>query len=140
MGFNHTLRLPMQDTLFLYLFGLVMQCLIFIPYIMKAPVQHQSGKDVFWRVANLLISAAPPGIPLVLCLVGGVAGVVLKRHGIELLFPEIIQRGAAVDVVCFDKTGTLTDSTVRCSFCQCCNTAQQTSRLWQTTCWCLALL
>ena len=56
--------------------------------------------------------AAPPGLPLVLLLVGVAARILLKKDRLLLLFPEIIKRGAAVDVVAFDKTGTLTDSTV----------------------------
>lgn len=60
----------------------------------------------------MIVFAAPPGLPLVLLLIGVAARSFLKRDGLLLLFPEIIKRGAAVDIVCFDKTGTLTDSTV----------------------------
>ena len=58
------------------------------------------------------IFAVPPGLPLVLLLIGAAARSVLKKDGLLLLFPEIIKHGAAVDMVCFDKTGTLTDKSV----------------------------
>lgn len=60
----------------------------------------------------MLIFAAPPGLPLVLMLVGAVAQSVLVKDGVLLLRPETIRPGAAVDMVCFDKTGTLTSSMV----------------------------
>ena len=65
----------------------------------------------------MVLYAAPPGLPLVLLVIGGVARSFLMRDGLNLLFPEIIQRGAVVDVICFDKTGTLTDSTVSINEC-----------------------
>ena len=58
------------------------------------------------------IFAVPPGLPLVLLLIGAAARSVLKKDGLLLLFPEIIKHGAAVDMVCFDKTVTLTDKSV----------------------------
>ena len=58
------------------------------------------------------IYAAPPGIPLLVLLIGAVARLILKKDGIQLLFPEIVARGAAINIVCFDKTGTLTENTV----------------------------
>ncbi|DBA94899.1 TPA: hypothetical protein ACH3X1_002432 [Trebouxia sp. C0004] len=94
----------------LYLFALVLQCFIFIPYIIKAPRHGQDAKQVLWQLLDLVIYAAPPGLPLLLMLIGAVARSILLKDGLMLLFPEIIKRGAAVDVVCFDKTGTLTDS------------------------------
>lgn len=104
--------LGLQDIGSLYLFALVLQCFIFIPYIIKAPQHGQDAKQVAWHLLDLVIYAAPPGLPLVLMLIGAVARSVLLKDGLMLLFPEIIKRGAAVDVVCFDKTGTLTDSLV----------------------------
>ncbi len=102
----------LQDIACLYLFALVLQCFLFIPYIIKAPQYGQDAKQVVWQLLDLVIYAAPPGLPLLLMLVGAVARNVLLKDGLMLLFPEIIKRGAAVDVVCFDKTGTLTDSLV----------------------------
>jgi len=102
----------LQDIACLYLFALALQCFIFIPYIIKAPQHMQDAKQVVWHLLDLVIYAAPPGLPLLLMLVGAVARNILMKDGLMLLFPEIIKRGAAVDVVCFDKTGTLTDSLV----------------------------
>ena len=96
----------------LYLFALALQVCILIPYLIKLPEHHQDTKQLVWRLLDTVVFAAPLGLPLMLLLVGVVARSLLKRKGVLLLFPEIIKRGAAVDVVCFDKTGTLTDSTV----------------------------
>jgi P-type E1-E2 ATPase len=102
----------LQDVIRLYLFALVLQFFILIPYIVKAPQRHQTAKDVILYLLDTVTYAAPPGLPTVLLLVGIIAGGRLKRDGLLLMFPEILKRGAAVDVVCFDKTGTLTQSTV----------------------------
>lgn len=107
--------MTLQEIAYLYLFGLVLQCIILVPYIIKASHAPQTPKDICLRVADLVIYAAPPGVPLVIQVIGVVARGLLRQDGLELLFPEIIQRGAAVDVVCFDKTGTLTESTVSCT-------------------------
>ena len=80
---------------------------------MKAPRHHQDVKHIVWRLMDSLVFAAPPGLPLVLLVIGSAARSHLKKIGLILMFPEIIKRGAALDVVCFDKTGTLTHSTVR---------------------------
>lgn len=74
----------------------------------------------------MIIYAAPPGLPLVLLVIGAAARKQLTKDGLKLMFPEIIKRGALVDVVCFDKTGTLTDSKVKSSSCM-------TASLWLLT-------
>lgn len=48
-------------------------------------------------------------------LCGFAAIVRMKRHGMRLLYPEMLKLGASCDVVCFDKTGTLTGTTVSLS-------------------------
>ena len=80
--------------------------------MIKAPKYGQTAKQVIWRLLDLVISAVPPGLPLVLLLVGAVSQNRLLKDGLLLLFPDTIRHGADVDVVCFDKTGTLTNSTV----------------------------
>lgn len=102
----------LQDILHLYLFALVLQCLIFIPYMIKASQHAQTAKQVFYRLMDVLIFAVPPGLPLVLMLVGAVAQSVLLKAGVLLLRPEIVRPGAVIDMVCFDKTGTLTSNMV----------------------------
>ena len=102
----------MQDIGYLYLFALVLQCVILIPYVVKAPEHKPSAADVIYRLLDLVTFAAPPGLPLVLLLLGAICRSRLKKKGLLLLFPEVVKRGAAVDVVCFDKTGTLTNSAV----------------------------
>lgn len=108
-----TLKLCLQDIGLLYLFALVLQCLILIPYLVKLSAHHQDLKHIIWRLVDLLMYAAPPGLPLVLLVIGAAAASHLKKDGLTLMFPEIIKRGAVVDVMCFDKTGTLTHSSVR---------------------------
>lgn len=90
----------------------MLQCLILIPYIIKAPQHYQDTKHIVWRLLDLVLFAAPPGLPLVLMVIGAAARSELKKDGLMLMFPEIIKRGAVVDIVLFDKTGTLTSSTV----------------------------
>ena len=101
-----------QDICLLYLFALMLQCLILIPYLIKAPQHHQDTKHIFWRLLDLVLFAVPPGLPLMLLVIGAAARSELKKDGLILMFPEIMKRGAVVDTVLFDKTGTLTRSTV----------------------------
>ena len=72
----------------MYLFPLVLQCLIFIPYMIKAAEHHQDAKQVIWRLLDLVIFAAPPGLPLVFMLVGAVARSLLLKDGLLRLFPQ----------------------------------------------------
>lgn len=102
----------LQDLALLYLFALVLQCLIFTPYIIKAPQHGQDAKQVIWRLLDLIVFAIPAGLPLVLLLVGAVSQALLQKHGLLLPFPEVVRQGADIDIVCFDKTGTLTGSEV----------------------------
>lgn len=102
----------------LYLFALVLQMLLLIPYFIKASQHSQTPRDVILRLLDSLSYAAPPGLPSLLLLVGVVAQYRLKKEGLLLMLPEILKRGAAVDVVCFDKTGTLTHSAVGAAPCK----------------------
>lgn len=104
--------MQMQDVVRLYTFALALQLLTLIPYALKAHEHSPSARAVVLRVLDTLSYSAPPGLPSILLLCGIVARWRLKRQGILLMFPEVLKRGAATDVVCFDKTGTLTHSTV----------------------------
>ena len=87
--------------------------------MIKAPDRGQTAKQVFFRLMDVVIFAVPPGLPLVLMLVGAVAQTVLGRAGVILLRPETVRPGATIDMVCFDKTGTLTSSMVSEPFSLC---------------------
>ena len=102
----------LQDITCLYLFALLLQCFILIPYLVKTPVYPQTAKNVTDRMLDLVTYAVPVSLPTVLLLVVAVAGGRLGKAGIMLMAPEAVKQGAAVDVVCFDKTGTLTQSAV----------------------------
>ena len=45
-------------------------------------------------------------------MAGNVARQRLKKDNLALINPDVLNRGAGVDVVCFDKTQTLTSSAV----------------------------
>ena len=101
-----------QDVVRLYCFALMIQLLLLVPYLLKAHERSQSAHEVILKLCDTLTFAAPPGLPSLLMLVGFVARRRSKKDGLQLMFPEILKRGAACDVVCFDKTGTLTHSAV----------------------------
>ena len=102
----------LQDITCLCLFALLLQCLILIPYLAKVSLYPQTTRDIAYRLMDLLTYAVPITLPTVMLLVVAVAGKRLSMAGITLVFPEVLKRGAAVDVVGFDKTGTLTQSAV----------------------------
>ncbi len=101
-----------QDVVRLYCFALIIQLLLLVPYLIKAHERAQSAHEVILKLCDTLTFAAPPGLPSLLMLVGFVARRRSKKDGLQLMYPEILKRGAACDVVCFDKTGTLTHSAV----------------------------
>jgi len=65
-----------------------------------------------FKLADILLLAAPVGVPTVMLLIGRVGYRRLARENIALMFPEALKVGALADIVCFDKTGTLTHSVV----------------------------
>lgn len=108
-----TKHVCLQDIGLLYLAAFVIQCFILIPYLMKLSDHHQDVTHIVWRLLDMIIYAAPPGLPLILIVIGIAARSHLKKDGLTLLFPEMIKHAAEIDVVCFDKTGTLTHTSVR---------------------------
>ena len=97
----------------LYLFAVIMQCFIHIPYMIRAAKYKQSAREVMLRLLDLFFQfAAPPGLAIVMLVVGAVACARLVKDGLLLKFPEMLKVGADVSVICFDKTGTLTSSSV----------------------------
>ncbi len=78
-----------------------------------AQVHKQDAQHITWRLLDLVIYALPPGLPLVVMMMGNVARQRLKDIGLMLINPRILKLGAVIDIVCFDKTGTLTASAVR---------------------------
>lgn len=65
-----------------------------------------------FKLADILLLAAPVGVPTVMLLIGRVGYTRLARENIALMFPEALKVGALADIVCFDKTGILTHSVV----------------------------
>lgn len=102
----------MQDTFRLYAFALCIQLLIHVPYFLKATTFKQTPGDVVFKLADILLLAAPVGVPTVMLLIGRVGYRRLARENIALMFPEALKVGALADIVCFDKTGILTHSVV----------------------------
>ena len=66
----------------------------------------------------MLTYAVPPGLPLMMVLIGTVGRWRLRKERMTLNFNEALSNGACADVVAFDKTGTLTHSAVSCSCCE----------------------
>ena len=77
-----------------------------------AQVHKQDAQHIWYRLLDLVIYALPPGLPLVVMMMGSVARQRPKDIGLMLINPSILKLGAAIDIVCFDKTGTLTASAV----------------------------
>ena len=102
----------MQDTFRLYAFALCIQLLIHVPYLLKATTFKQTPGDVVFKLADILLLAAPVGVPTVMLLTGRVVYRRLARENIAWMFPEALKVGALADIVCFDKTGILTHSVV----------------------------
>lgn len=90
----------------------MLQCILLVPYFATVHLHKQSMLQVVRRLLDHLTYAAPPGLPLVLLMAGSVAQQRLKKDNLALINPDVLNRGAGVDVVCFDKTGTLTSSAV----------------------------
>ena len=101
-----------QDVFRLYAFAFFLQCLIHIPYFIKANALHQPARFHIRTMADMLLYSAPPGLPLMMLLIGVVSSFRLQREKMSLLYWEVLGKGACADVVAFDKTGTLTHSVV----------------------------
>lgn len=104
--------MALQDVLRLYLFALVMQLLIHLPYVIVARSHHQTAEPVLHRLASIVVYAAPPGVPTVMAMSGLIARGRLAKDGVTLMFPECLRQGADLDLVALDKTGTLTHRNV----------------------------
>ncbi len=102
----------LQDVFRLYAFALCLQIIIHILYFTKAAAFQQTPVDVVRKLLDMLMYAAPVGVPTVMMIIGNIGTVRLARENISLMFPEALKLGALADVVCFDKTGTLTHSAV----------------------------
>ena len=96
----------------LYLFALVLEVAIFIPYCLKASHFQQSGGDMLLHLADAVVHAAPPGLPAIMLFSGAFGVVRLARKGTLVVFPQILREGSQITVACFDKTGTLTENAV----------------------------
>lgn len=101
-----------QNIFRLYTFSLVVQLLIYIPYVVRAVQFSQSASSIALRMLDCVARATPPGAPAAMLFGGGFSRGRLKAHGIDLVFPSALGTAAATSIVCFDKTGTLTGSVV----------------------------
>lgn len=110
----------MQDILRLYLFALVVHMFIMIPYDIMADHRHETVHGAVHKVLNIIIYAAPPGLPSLMISNGIIATMRLAREGLTLIYPAYLQYTADLDMVCFDKTGTLTHRNVSPTHCPCC--------------------
>ena len=106
------IQLVLQDIIRLYKFALVLQLLVLVPYLIRAYYYHESAGNVIHKVLDTLVYSAPPPVPAIMLLCGFAAVARLRKHGITLLYPEVLKLGASCQVVAFDKTGTLTGTTV----------------------------
>lgn len=101
-----------QDVFRLYAFAFCLQCLIHVPYFIKARTLYQTPDFHIRTVLDMLLHSAPPGLPLMMLLIGVISSFRLQRENMSLLYWEVLGKGACVDVVAFDKTGTITHSVV----------------------------
>lgn len=108
----------MQDVMKLYIFALILEVAIFIPYCLKALQFQQSVANMLLHLADALVHAAPPGLPAIMLFCGFFSMVRLAKKGTQV-FPPILRlrEGSKITVACFDKTGTLTGSAVGSPVC-----------------------
>ena len=109
----------LQDCFRIYTFALVIQIGLCIGYLTTYRLKHPHTpvQDVIKRVCEVIIHAAPPGIPTVMIFCGGSSRGRLQRQGVTMHAVDLLKSSGEVEVACFDKTGTLTGSTV--SVCHC---------------------
>ena len=112
----------------------MLQLAIFSLYLSRARQHPHSAATVGQHVADMLIAAAPTGIPTVIIssLFRGVHA--MKKHGIAVHSTPKIKTAAAVEVVVLDKTGTLTGSVVGCQIMLCMHTRMYTMHCAGASC------
>lgn len=102
----------LQDVLRFYLFGLVVQLFILLPYMIKASAHHQTWSNIVVRLLDYVVNAVPVGVVTIMVCNGIIGRFRLGKEGLLLMFPECLRLGADLDLICFDKTGTLTHRNV----------------------------
>ena len=80
----------MQDIFRQYAFCLLVQFIIFIPYAVRARHFQQTAHAIILRLLDVVVHAAPPGIPIALLWVGAVSKLRLGRLGLDLVFPKAL--------------------------------------------------
>ena len=95
-----------------YLFGLVVQLFILLPYMIKASAHHQTWSNIVVRLLTYVLNGAPVGLVTIMVCSGIIGRFRLGKEGLLLMFPECLRLGADLDLICFDKTGTLTHKDV----------------------------
>lgn len=94
---------------------------ILLPYDIMAEIRHETTRGAVLKVLNIVIYAAPPGVPTIMVTNGIIARRRLGHEGITLMYPEYLVTAADLDMVCFDKTGTLTRRSVSCCAADACS-------------------
>lgn len=102
----------LQDCARLYGLALVAQLVIFIAYAIRAAHFKPPMGAIVRRVLDMIVHAAPPGVPAVMLFCGGSSRGWLEQKGVELLTPDALKISGETEVAAFDKTGTLTGSLV----------------------------
>ena len=104
----------LQDVLRIYAFALIIQvglCMVYLAtYRGRHP--HTPAGDVVRRICEVVIHAAPPGIPTVMMFVGGSNRGRLQKNGVTVHAVDLLKSTGEITVACLDKTGTLTGSRV----------------------------
>ncbi|KAL0021224.1 hypothetical protein WJX79_004043 [Trebouxia sp. C0005] len=98
------------DYLWFCSFALGLQLCVLMLFLSSIRWHHPSNAYIAKRLLDMLIAAAPTGVPTVTTFALGRCMRQLGRRRIDVLRPEKIKNLADVQVVCLDKTGTLTGS------------------------------
>ena len=108
------LQVCLQDCLRLYAYGLVCQLFLLTAYLtcFQRLHRHTAAGDVVKRCFEVILHAAPPGVPAVLMFSGGSKRGALQAQGTTMHAPDLLKAVGETTLVAFDKTGTLTGSAV----------------------------
>lgn len=104
----------LQDCFRLYAYALFIQLILYTVYLIhywQVPY-HTPLRDVIQRTFEIIVHAAPPGVPTVLLFSSASHIGRFRQQGIIVHEPDRLKSAGETQICLFDKTGTLTGSSV----------------------------
>ena len=103
----------------MYGLAFIVQLLILVPYAIRALHFKPTTRAIVERILDMVVHAAPPGVPAIMVFCTGARMHWLEQMGVSVQAPGALKMSGQTDIVAFDKTGTLTGSLVGCHL-HCC--------------------